>query len=312
MFQIKQSIRDLLARFLAKAMQHFALDPRYFRLWEACGFHVIPLGFYSPIPDTRSLSRSMFSQVSQLPGIDINEAKQLKLLEGFCEQFRSEYEMLSSPLSSAGPQYQFGNTSFESVDAELLYCMIRKFAPHRFVEIGSGHSTLVAARAMAKNREMSLHGTIAAIEPFPPSFLQELQLFPVDLKTQPVQEVPIEFFSSMESGDILFIDSSHVCKVGSDVQYEFLELLPRLNSGVIVHVHDIFLPLEYPRGWVTDNFRFWNEQYLLQAFLSGNSDFEVLWAGAWMHRTHADKLQVAFSSYDKTTKLPASFWMRRK
>jgi hypothetical protein len=102
-----------------------------------------------------------------------------------------------------------------------------------------------------------------------------------------------------------------VLKIGSDVQFEFLEVLPRLNKGVIVHVHDIFLPAEYPQEWVMQKHRFWTEQYLLQTFLSFNHSFEVLWAGSFMHLKHSDKVAAAFASYRREAHLPGSFWMKR-
>jgi hypothetical protein len=116
----------------------------------------------------------------------------------------------------------------------------------------------------------------------------------------------------LRANDILFIDSSHVLKIGSDVHYLFLHILPRLNPGVIVHIHDIFLPAEYPKDWVMDHLRFYNEQYLLQAFLTYNSAFEILWAGAYMHLKHPDQLRDAIKSYASNYHCPGSVWMRRK
>ncbi len=120
----------------------------------------------------------------------------------------------------------------------------------------------------------------------------------------------MKFFSQLQSGDILFIDSSHTVKIGGDVNYLFLEVLPRLKPGVIVHVHDIFLPFEYRRDWVLDEFRFWNEQYLLQAFLTFNSEFEVLLANYYLSSHHKEHLQAAFP--DLPGWIGGSFWMRRK
>ena len=124
--------------------------------------------------------------------------------------------------------------------------------------------------------------------------------------------MPLERFCALEANDIVFIDSSHVVKIGSDVVYEFLELLPRLKAGVMVHFHDIFLPAEYPKSWVLEDRRFWNEQYLLQAFLAFNSAFEVMMAGSFLHLSHSEKLKAAFASYDPANVWPGSFWMRRK
>ena len=125
-----------------------------------------------------------------------------------------------------------------------------------------------------------------------------------------VQDVDVEFFSQLESGDILFIDSSHTVKIGGDVNYLFLEVLPRLKAGVIVHVHDIFFPFEYRRDWVLEEFRFWTEQYLLQAFLIFNSEFEVLMANSYLNHYHRPDLKAAFP--DLRRWIGGSFWMRRK
>jgi hypothetical protein len=130
------------------------------------------------------------------------------------------------------------------------------------------------------------------------------------LVTKKVQEIDLNFFSQLQSGDILFIDSSHTVKIGGDVNYLFLQVLPRLKPGVMVHVHDIFLPFEYRRDWVLDEFRFWTEQYLLQAFLTFNSEFEVLMANSYLSHYYQEDLKAAFPS------LPSwgggSFWMRRR
>ena len=149
-----------------------------------------------------------------------------------------------------------------------------------------------------------------AIEPYPSTELEAKLPADVELWRIPVQDVSLDEFGSLCENDILFIDSSHVCKIGSDVQFMFLEVLPRLRPGVVVHVHDIFMPAEYPKQWVLDWRRFWNEQYVLQAFLSCNTTFEVLWAGQWMHIKHPDLLMKAFPSY-KAGVSPASFWFRR-
>ena len=132
----------------------------------------------------------------------------------------------------------------------------------------------------------------------------------VELWRLPIQDVSLDEFQSLRKNDILFIDSSHVCKIGSDVQFLFLEVLPRIRPGVVVHIHDIFMPMEYPKQWVLDQHLFWNEQYILQTFLSFNTTFEVLWAGQWMHIKHPDALMKAFPSY-KTGVWPGSFWFRR-
>jgi hypothetical protein len=110
---------------------------------------------------------------------------------------------------------------------------------------------------------------------------------------------------------VLFIDSSHVVQVGGDVTHLFFQVLPRLAPGVVVHLHDIFLPREYPRAWVMEQHRFWTEQYLLQAFLRFNREFEILLSAGWLSAHHPEALAAAIPSWDAERSRPGSFWMRR-
>lgn len=302
----------MIAARLARWMRHFALDPRYFELWQSHGYHVKQVHFYSPLPDTRELDDGLFSRISALPGLELGEDEHLKLLAEFQTRFSGEYERFPAKKPGGAQQFYFGNTSLEAGDAEVLYCMVRKYRPKRMVEIGSGFSTLLVGQALEKNRAEGFECTLTAIEPYPPTFLGEPLPHPVKLIKKPVQEVPLKDFTSLGENDILFIDSSHVCRIGSDVHYEFLEILPRLAPGVIVHVHDIFLPMDYPRTWVKDYHRFWNEQYLLQAFLNSNRDYEILWAGAWLQHRQPAKIAAAFPSFSAGRSQLGSFWMRRK
>ncbi|MEB3189903.1 MAG: class I SAM-dependent methyltransferase [Snowella sp.] len=311
MNKLRQTLRNLVATQMAFILKRLVFDPNYFDLWQSHGFHIKPLSFYSPLPNTQELPDELWSKKFDCPGVMWNEFAQLELLGLFSQKYRQEYEGFPRSKPSGKPCFYFGNVSFESVDAEILYCMVRSYGPSRVVEIGSGYSTLLAAEALNKNLEEGRPGELTAIEPFPPSFLKEELPFPIKLLNQPVQSVPLNFFTSLKANDILVIDSSHVCKIGSDVQYEFLEILPHLAPGVIIHIHDIFLPVEYPQNWIKKEHRFWNEQYLLQAFLSFNSAFEILWAGSYMHVHHSAKLETAFNSYSAEHNWPASFWIKR-
>ncbi len=165
---------------------------------------------------------------------------------------------------------------------------------------------------MKNKEEDGIDCELIAIEPYPNKILQKGFPGLSKLIKKEVQDVGLDEFYKLNENDILFIDSSHVLKIGSDVQYEYLEILPRLNKGVIVHVHDIFLPAEYPKEWVLKNYRFWTEQYLLQAFLTFNNTFEVLWVGSYMHFKYPDLLKKSFNSYNPKTVCPGSFWMQRK
>lgn len=251
-----------------------------FPIWQRMGFHVTPNHFYEPVPDTRTLREELWSKHSNIEGIETNEEGQINLLSQFSSKFKDEYENFPMLKTSAPYQYYVNNAAFESVDGEILYCMIRHFKPRKIFEIGSGNSTYLAAQAVLKNKEEDGNECeLIAFEPYPNNVLKAG--FPGLSKLIPIkiQDIALSKFSELKENDFLFIDSSHVLKIGSDVQYEYLEILPRLNKGVIVHVHDIFLPAEYRREWVLNDYRFYTEQYLLQAFLAFNSAFEVLWGG---------------------------------
>lgn len=289
------------------------LSDRLFLFCQRHGLHITPNHYYQPIPDTARLADGLWSGRSSLPGLDMNEAGQIELLSRFQSAFKDEYNSLPRQPTGNPHEFYLANGAFVNVDAEVLYCMVRHFKPRRIFEIGSGMSTLLSARAALRNeREGCPPCDLTAIEPYPNEVLR--RGFPglTRLLEKRVEDVPLSEFSQLSGNDILFIDSSHVLRIGNDVQYEYLELLPRLNRGVIIHIHDIFLPAEYPRHWVTGMRRFWTEQYLLQAFLAFNESFEVLWAGSYMHLMQPDKLQAAFASYDRAKALPGSLWMRRK
>jgi Methyltransferase domain len=272
-----------------------------FRAWERHGFHVTPVHFYEPIPATQSLPETLWSRPSELVGIDMNDSMQLDLLRNHFTRFRDEYDNL--PVEPPPGQKR----PFRGVDALVAYCMVRHFQPRLVIEVGSGFSSLVLGQATGKNKSSSL----ICIDPFPSDLLRKGSIPSLrSLVERKVQDLDVEFFSQLGSGDILFIDSSHTVQIGGDVNYLFLEVLPRLRPGVIVHVHDIFLPFEYRRDWVVDEFRFWAEQYLLQAFLIFNSDFEVLLANYYLSHYHQEQLKATFPALHGW--VGGSFWMRRK
>lgn len=288
------------------------LADKTFFFWQMLGIHVRPVHFYEPIPDTRKLKKDLWGKKSKLPGININEGGQIELLRSFISKFKKEYEEIPKSKTKADHQYYRDNDEYASPDGEILWCMIRHFKPKNMIEIGSGNSTYLSAETLLKNKkEHGINSVLVAIEPYPNETLRKGFPGLSKLITSGVQEVSLQEFEKLKENDILFIDSSHVLKIGSDVQYEYLEILPRLNKGVIVHIHDIFLPAEYPKEWVMKEHRFWNEQYLLQAFLAFNKNFEVLWAGSYMHLLHKDLLKNAFDFYNPDTTWPASFWIRR-
>jgi len=300
-----------LARRMNLARARDYLVKKMFNLCQELGFHITLNHFYSPIPDTRLLKDNLWTKPSELVGLNINEKEQLKLLTFFSSHFKIEYDAFPTNKTPYPYEYYIDNPNFGSVDAEILWCIIRHFKPHRILEIGSGFSTLLSAQAILKNKQdnNNYECELVTIDPYPNKIIENG--FPGLSKVIPkkVQDVSLTEFQKLQKNDILFIDSSHVLKIGNDVQYEYLEVLPRLNKGVIVHSHDIFLPVEYHKNWVLKDHVFWNEQYLLQSFLTFNDTFEVLWAGTYMHLNNPEQLQKAFRSYKR--EMPASFWIRR-
>lgn len=284
-----------------------------FSFWEKLGFHITPNHFYQPIPDTRTLKDDLWEKESELAGIDMNDNRQLDMLTLFSSRYKNEFEQFPENETDIPYQYYLNNGLFERIDGGILYTMIRHFKPDKILEIGSGNSTYLSAQAILKNKEVnSGYGCeLVAVEPYPNETLKKGFPGLSRLVTSKAEDIPLSKFEQLSENDILFIDSSHVLKIGSDVGFEILEVLPRLNKGVIIHIHDIFLPKEYPRGWVLRDHVFVNEQYLLQAFLEFNEHFEVLWAGHYMRSKHHEKLKDVFGRYETDERWPCSFWMRK-
>ena len=283
-----------------------------FNIWENMGFHVTPAHFYQPIPVLKELDQEIFEKEFTCPGVDFNGDNQQKLLDTFRTKYKTEYDQIPLEKPNVPHQYYINNKNFESVDGEILYCMVRDFKPKTMIEVGSGYSTLVSLLALERNKsEGETDSKFTAIEPYPREFLIQAAAKSVNLIEKKVQEVDVRLFGELQENDILFIDSSHILKIGSDVYYEYLDIIPRLNKGVIVHIHDIFLPYDYPKKWVLHDHFFWNEQYLLQAFLSYNDHFEILWSGSFMHAYHPERLAESFRSYYPETCHPGSFWIRK-
>lgn len=283
-----------------------------FPVWQKLGMHIAPNHFYEPIPDIREIRDELWLENSELPGIDTAEDKQLQLLSIF-SKYKKEYDQFPNTGADRPYDYFFDNQSFGSVDGELLYCMVREYKPHSIIEIGSGFSTFIAASAIRENQkqEPGYSAKLTAIDPFPNETIKGGFPGLSGVVEKKVQDVPLNFFKDLKENDILFIDSSHVLKIGSDVQYEFLEILPRLNKGVLIHIHDVFLPAEYPKEWIFDKKFFWTEQYLLQSFMAFNNSFEFLWLAGDMIINHPDKLEEFFKSYNHGTTRPSSCWLRK-
>lgn len=264
--------------------------------------------YYDPMFNPRHLRYSL-REDRALGALDLNVGVQLEQLK----KFTYAHELLRIPEAGAGTgNFYYLNEYFGPGDAEYLYSMVRFFKPARMIEIGSGFSTLIAGKAMEANAkdDESYTCEYTCIEPYESGWLEEAGF---RVLRQRVEDVDIGLFQSLRAGDFLFIDSSHVIRPQGDVLYEFLEVLPALHSGVVVHVHDIFTPKDYPDKWIREETRFWNEQYLLEAFLSFNGKFEVIGALNFLKHHYPGELSAACPILKKhmPSAEPASFWMRK-
>ncbi len=308
---------DLLAVFLIQVANNGVLVPertvRMFHPAEKLGVHVLPVHFFSPILHTAGLDESAWSERFDESGAwNLNIERQLSLLDEL-GRFAPELEAIPDEQDESG--FCWNNPTYSQTDAAVYYSMIRHFQPASIVEIGAGYSTLIAASACLHNG----HTVLEAFDPYPPAFLAPVIPGLVGLATQPVQKVPLARFQALSENGILFIDGTHVCKIASDVNYLIFSVLPRLNKGVLIHIHDIFLPWNYPRSWVLEQNIFWNEQYLLLAFLMFNDQFEIVLANHYLGREQAGSLLRAFpflqdpqASAGWTKRTPSSIWLRKR
>lgn len=261
--------------------------------------------FYEPLFDERRLRHSLDDE-RNLPGIDWNVPEQLELLRGI----RSSAELEDVPPAKTDElTFHWNNDAFDSGDAEFWYHVIRLKKPARIIEIGSGYSTLLARRAIAANQaeDAAYRCEHLCIEPYQMPWLERTG---VTVLRRRVEELDLAIFARLGRGDVLFIDSSHVIRPQGDVLFEYLELLPSLQPGVIVHVHDVRTPRDYRRQWLIEEVRLWNEQYLLEAFLTCNRQWKIIGALNYLQHHHGELLR------EKCPHMPAwwepgSFYMEK-
>lgn len=280
------------------------------------GFHLLRKHFYLPIPDDADGLDDFWRKPSAMAGVDTNDAAALALIErvlpSFLEEFRARFPIHRTALTTG---FYLINGGYMAVDAHVYYGLIRHYKPRRIIEVGNGNSTLLALAAVESNRAAGHDTRLVSIDPYPWDLFRG-GVPGLELITKRVQDVPLELFGELDTGDILFIDSSHVIRSGNDVHFEYLEILPRLKPGIMVHIHDVSLPLPYPKVYY-DNQLYWNEQYFLQAFLAFNQKFEVIWPGNYLMLTYPDKMNATFpeiatmrETYPSSE--PTAFWMRTR
>jgi predicted O-methyltransferase YrrM len=289
---------------LAEQLAKKALEVRY-------EIPVAPTHYYSPLPDIAAVKNklSRWYKRGTFEGIDINIDKQKYFLEQL-KEYKEECDSLPNFAQVTEEGYGLG---YGEVEAHFLHCMIRHLKPRQIIEIGSGVSTFFSLNALQINTHQdNNHSQMVCIEPYPNPKLQELVIKnKVVLREKEVQDVEIELFRELNENDILFIDSSHVSKVDSDVNWLYLEVLPILKKGVVIQIHDIpfpylGIPLDHP---LFNLFLLWNEAALVKAFLLFNEAFEIIMCQSYLHFDCPETIREVVSIYDEKKHFPSSLWL---
>jgi Methyltransferase domain len=279
-------------------------------LLKSGGF-VPPGHFLSPLVSIdeylRDEAEKSIGTAQPVLGIDLNISGQLRLLSELSNYVTPDKFPGEATDSS---RYFAPNPAFGATDAFLTQAMIRQFKPKRLVEVGSGYSSCIILDTNQHYFDDQIELTF--IEPYPQllkSLVVAEDLTQNTMVQARLQDVPLANFEVLEANDILFIDSTHVSKTNSDVNYLFFEILPRLQTGVLVHIHDIFFPFDYPREWILEG-RSWNEAYLLRAFLQYNPKFEIMLFNDYIQTMHWDTFAQVLPMFSKDG--GGSVWLKVK
>jgi len=268
-----------------------------------------PGHFYSPIVDLSELERDrarVFDRIRDVPDIDFDEAGQLELVE----EFRKFYQDLPFEQSQGDINlFYYENPYYSYGDAIILACMLRHAKPKRLIEFGSGFSSCVS---LDINR-LFLGGKVecTVIDPNPERLESLISSYdyPVNIIKSRAQDIDLTEISLLTENDIVFIDSTHVTKAGSDVNFHLFEVLPRLAPGVLIHFHDVFYPFEYPESWFFEENRSWNENYILRAFLMGNVSYQIVFFNDFMRLRHFQIVADAMPLFQRNP--GGSLWIRK-
>jgi hypothetical protein len=286
----RQQALDAKAQAMEAKIAVLEADLAQRRALEAAAPMFVPPGhYYSAIPslaEVRQHAAKLFDRSGyELPGLNLGAVAQLALLEEFAEYYS---ELPFPETKQPGNRYYFQNPAYSYSDAIFLYCTMRHARPQKIIEVGSGFSSA----AMLDTNERFFDGSIECtfIEPYPDllcSLLSPTDQAHVTILPETLQSIPLDRFRALRANDILFIDSTHVSRIGSDVNYIIFEILPALAAGVFIHFHDIFHPFEYPEPWIAEG-RTWQEAYLLRAFLEFNERFRVVAFNTFLAQHHRE------------------------
>ena len=288
------------------------------RVFAVFGLNVVKRrDYYSTLPviDEIERTRSRWDRPSALVGLDVDVADMVQRLDAMAGRWEPEFQRVAGDyIANTGRGFGPGYPAF---DARTLYYMLREHRPAAYLEVGSGLSTYYATLAAECNEADGAPMSITCIEPYPFPALTDLPGF--HLIKGFVQDVPVSTFEALEAGDVLFIDSSHALKIDSDVAYLFLEVLPRLRPGVLVHIHDVPFPYNVP--YPADTWLFgerppvyWNEAMVVQTFLAFNTAFEILLSTPLIRHHDESELTTRFADYVPVAadqNPPSSLWLRR-
>ncbi len=238
--------------------------------------------------------------------LNFNIEKQLSNLAAlnFVEEL-ANFKKVGNPLSQ---QFYLNNPSFGPGDSDLYYLIIRNTRPKKIIEIGSGFTTLISLQAIQQNKITDNKTNLTCIEPFEFEWLTHLK--DIELIREKVENISLDVFKQLDENDILFIDSSHIIRPENDVLFEYLEILPQLKKGVLIHIHDIFTPRHYRADWLAKDLRLWNEQYLLEAFLYFNDSFEIVYSLNYLKNDFYNETQKVLTNLNENDQ-PGSFWIRK-
>jgi hypothetical protein len=314
---VKMGIRSRLANWqkIARLVRHMAATGDGTDKCLKLGCLPMPVHYYSPVPDIEDLrARGVLQRKSSLPGVDMRESQQLELLAEMGRKYGEECQW-PHDYTGDNQRYHTSHNGFSYGCAAALHCMIRRHRPRRVFEIGSGGSSRVISAAVVRNHQEGGQQTEYTV--FDPYLAESTRTLPgvTRLFKDRVETVDIGVFRELHTNDILFIDSGHTVRIGGDVNFLLLDVVPAIRPGVIVHIHDIPMPYEYAEVYYTNpRFRmFWTESYLLQAFLSHNHAFEVLLGMNFLMLDKAAEFRAAMPHFKPEIHgVSHSFWFRRK
>jgi hypothetical protein len=281
-------------------------------LGDKWGYSIRKFHYYDPLPNFSEITEYQVMKRRIPRAIDWNLEAQINWIKRL-SLYSSEIEQLKDEQTSH-LKFNFFNLFYSELDAAVYYALIRDIKPAKIIEIGCGYSTQIAALAIVRNQQEGKTGEIICIEPYPEPQLVDAKL-DVQLIIERVENIDLKIFEQLSDGDILFIDSTHTVKFGSDVCREILEILPALAIGVWIHFHDIFFPYDYPPQWLIEKRLAWNEQYMLEAFLAYNPHFEVILANHWLSVDYPQevvKIWPGVLNWEDPYHHGASLWLRKK